>query len=86
SNMELDATQLGRARELVDHIRTRLNVAERVLNAEDIALNDIDLDQNDDIVGEIASYFGDHGCQGAQPEDAYQLGVRSEESGHYEIR
>ena len=53
--MELDATRLGKARKLVDNIRTRLDVAERVLNAEAHAFNEIELHEPDteNIVNDI---------------------------------
>jgi predicted nucleic acid-binding Zn-ribbon protein len=59
SNYQFDDSQLGRAKELIAEVRTRLNVAERLVNAETKFDGEIPLDANEseDIVEQVTEYF-----------------------------
>ena len=59
SNYQFDESQLGRAKELIAEVRTRLNVAERLVNAETKFDGEIPLDANEseDIVEQVTEYF-----------------------------
>jgi predicted nucleic acid-binding Zn-ribbon protein len=59
SNYQFDDSQLGRAKELISEVRTRLNVAERLVNAETKFDGEIPLDspETEDIVNQITEYF-----------------------------
>jgi len=56
-----DDTQLGRVKELVSDLRTRLSVAERLVNAENRFHDEIPLEDEapEDIVDRVAEYFGE---------------------------
>ena len=59
SNYQFDETQLGRVKELLADLRTRLEVDERLVNA-DIAYPDeipVDKPSSDDIAKQVADYF-----------------------------
>lgn len=60
NNYHIDDSQLGRARELISDVRTRLNVAERMVNVEDKLQGEIPLDAPtpSNIVEQITEYFG----------------------------
>ena len=60
SNYQFDDSQLGRVKELVDNLRTRLEVSERMINSEGYFHDEIPLDEvsPDDIVDQVAKYFG----------------------------
>ena len=59
SNYQFDDSQLGHAKELVTDLRTRLQVAEKMLNAETNLHDEIPLDQATptDIVDQVGQYF-----------------------------
>jgi len=59
SNYQFDDSQLGRAKELITEVRTRLNVAERLVNAETKFDGEIPLDatETEDIVDQVTEYF-----------------------------
>lgn len=72
SKFQFDESRLGQAKELVEQIRTRLAVAERVLNSEVAYAGEIELEEqpSEDIVEEVAEYFGDQDFSLAgMPED-----------------
>lgn len=59
SEFRFDDSRLSRTKELVDNIRTRLDVAERLLEVE-VDLHDqipLDLEDNEDVLGKVARYF-----------------------------
>lgn len=60
SNYQFDDSRLGRAKELVASLRTRLDVAERLVNAETNMHGEIPLDATtpENIVDEVTEYFG----------------------------
>jgi len=59
SNYQFDDSQLGRVKELVTDLRTRLQVAEKLVNAEDSLHDGIPLDQTTpaNIVDQVNTYF-----------------------------
>jgi phage shock protein A len=61
SKVQFDESRLGKAKEVVEQIRTRLAVAEKVLNSETACAGEIELEEqpSGDIVKEVAEYFGD---------------------------
>jgi len=61
SDINVDDSRLGRAKELVGELRTRLEVAERIVNAEGTYQGEIPLDdaQAEDIVDAVGAYFED---------------------------
>jgi hypothetical protein len=61
SNYQFDDSQLGRVKELVDNLRTRLEVSERMVNSEGYFHDEIPLDEvsPDDIVDQVTKYFGE---------------------------
>jgi len=61
SNYQFDDSRLGQAKELVSTLRTRLEVAERLVNAETKYHGEIPLEATtpEKIVDEVAEYFGD---------------------------
>ncbi len=60
NNFNFDDSRLGRVRELVADLRARIDVAERLVHAEDHYHEEIPLDKpvSDTIVEQIAEYFG----------------------------
>ena len=60
SEYHFDDSQLGRVKELVSDLRTRLSVAERLVNAENRFHDEIPLEEEapEDIVDRVAEYFG----------------------------
>lgn len=60
SNYHIDDTQLGRARELIADVRTRLSVSERLVNVEDAFHDEIPLEAPtpSNITEQISEYFG----------------------------
>jgi len=61
SNYQFDDSQLGRVKELVENLRTRLEVDERMVNSEGYFHGEIPLDKPDpeNIVDQVAEYFGE---------------------------
>jgi hypothetical protein len=61
SNYQFDDSQLGQAKELVSDLRTRLEVAERMVNAEKQFQGEIQLEAitPENIVDEVAEYFAE---------------------------
>jgi chromosome segregation ATPase len=59
SNYSFDDSQLGRAKELISDLRTRLNVAERMITTEGQFSDEIPLDEAapDDIVDQVSEYL-----------------------------
>jgi len=59
SEFEFDDSRLGRVKELVSNLRTRLDVADRLLNAETEFHDEIPLDAiaPENIVDQVAEYF-----------------------------
>jgi chromosome segregation ATPase len=55
-----DDSKLGRAKELIEDLRTKLDVAERMVNAEGNFQDEIPLDETapEDIVSQVTQYFG----------------------------
>ncbi len=63
SSHHIDDSQLGRARELIADVRTRLNVAERMVNVEDKLQGEIPLEAPTpaNILEQVSEYFGASG-------------------------
>ncbi len=63
SNYNFDDSQLGRAKELVSDLRTRLNVAERMLTVEGDLHDEIPVSAaaNDDIIDQVTDYLAPAG-------------------------
>jgi chromosome segregation ATPase len=61
SSYQFDDSQLGRVKELVDNLRTRLEVDERMVHSEGYFHDEIPLDKPDpeNIVDQVAEYFGE---------------------------
>lgn len=61
SNFQFDDSQLGRVKELVGDLRTRLDVAERLVNAENSFRDEIPVDQPTpaNIVEQISEHFSE---------------------------
>lgn len=59
SNYQFDETQLGRLKELLADLRTRLEVDERLVNADTTYPDEIPVDKpsSDDIAKQVADYF-----------------------------
>jgi hypothetical protein len=59
SDYKFDDSQLSRAKELVTDLRTRLEVAEKLVNAEGTFHDEIPLDQAapENIVDQVTEYF-----------------------------
>ncbi len=60
SNYQFDDSQLGRAKELVQNVKTRLEVEEKLVNAESDFQGEIPLDKANpqNIVDQVGDYFG----------------------------
>ena len=60
SNYQFDDSQLGQVKELVTDLRTRLQVAEKLVNAENKLGEEIPLDATTpaNIVDQVTDYFG----------------------------
>jgi len=60
SEINVDDSRLGRAKELITDLRTRLDVAERIINAEGTYRGEIPLDTpaTEKIVDHVTEYFG----------------------------
>jgi chromosome segregation ATPase len=60
SNYQFDDSQLGRAKELVQNLKTRLEVSEKLVNAESDFQGEIPLDKAgpQNIVDQVGDYFG----------------------------
>jgi len=69
SEHNIDDSQLGRVKELITDVRTRLNVAERLANAECVIDGEIELSsqQAENIVDQVTEYFS---ADSAQPQVA----------------
>lgn len=63
SSFHIDDSQLGRARELIADVRTRLNVAERMVQVEDKLQGEIPVDEPTptNIVEQVSEYFDSSG-------------------------
>ena len=61
SNYQFDDSQLGRAKELVQNLKTRLEVSEKLVNAESEFQGEIPLDKAtpQNIVDQVGDYFGE---------------------------
>ena len=61
SNYQFDDSQLGRAKELVQNVKTRLEVSEKLVNAESEFQGEIPLDKASpqNIVDQVGDYFGE---------------------------
>ena len=59
SEINVDDSRLGRVKELITDLRTRLDVAERIVNAEGHYRGEIPMDdaKTENIVDEITEYF-----------------------------
>jgi hypothetical protein len=68
SEFNIDDSQLGRVKDLIAQVRTRLTVAERLVNSQADAGGEIQLsaEEADDIVDQVSDYFDSEG----QPEAA----------------
>jgi hypothetical protein len=68
SNFQFDESQLGRVKELVSNLRTRLDVAEKLANAETEFQGEIPLDKPtpQNIVDQIGQFFGQTGPDAAK--------------------
>jgi chromosome segregation ATPase len=60
SNVNFDDSQLGRVKELINDLQTRINVDEKMLHAEGSLNAEIPVDQpsNENIVDQVTEYFG----------------------------
>lgn len=69
SEHNIDDSQLGRVKELISDVRTRLNVAERLANAECVIDGEIELScpQAENIVDQVTEYFS---AESGQPQVA----------------
>jgi len=69
SNFQFDESQLGRVKELVTDLRTRLDVAERLVNAEGTYHGEIPVDQATpaNIVEQISEHFAEKGVDKPEP-------------------
>jgi len=65
SEYQFDESRLGRVKELIGDLRTRLDVAERLVNAETNFHDEIPLDEAapENIVEQVTEYFGDEVAQ-----------------------
>ena len=65
SDYKVDDTKLARAKELISDLRTRLDVAERLVNAETNFHDEIPPDEAapENIVEQVTEYFGDEVAQ-----------------------
>lgn len=72
SDRNIDDSQLGRVKDLITEVRTRLNVAERLANSQCDITGEIQLSepQSDNIVDQVTEYFHLGGEAGAQVADA----------------
>jgi len=63
SELNVDDSRLGRAKDLIAELRSRLEVAERVVNSEGTFQGEIPLDESnhDDIADHVAEYFHEDG-------------------------
>ncbi|MGB6044808.1 MAG: hypothetical protein WBF93_16760 [Pirellulales bacterium] len=61
SELNVDDSRLGRCKDLITQLRTRLEVAERIVHAEGQYQGEINLDEpdTDNIVDQVAEYFED---------------------------
>ena len=61
SNYNFDESRLGRVKELISDLRTRLDVDERLANADTYFHDEIPVEKTapEDIVGQVSKYFGD---------------------------
>lgn len=61
SPVSLDESQLSKTRQLLDHIRTRIDVADQLIASEGVLDGAIQLDDptSPDLLNEIADYFGE---------------------------
>jgi len=61
SNYQFDDSQLGRVKELVQNLKSRLEVSEKLVNAETDLQGEIPLDKAapQNIVDQVGDYFGD---------------------------
>lgn len=61
SDYQFDESRLGRVKDLVTDLKTRLDVAERLVNSKGMYQGEIPLDEpsRDDIVDQVSEYFGD---------------------------
>ncbi|RMF94543.1 MAG: hypothetical protein D6741_12525 [Planctomycetota bacterium] len=61
SAYQFDETRLGRARELVDELKSKLDVAEKLVSSEGTYTGEIPLDEpsREDIVEQVSAYFAD---------------------------
>ena len=61
SNYQFDDSQLGRVKELVQNLKTRLEVSEKMVNAESEFQGEIPLDKASpqNIVDQVGDYFGE---------------------------
>jgi predicted nucleic acid-binding Zn-ribbon protein len=68
SSYHIDESQLGRARELIADVRTRLNVAERMVHVEDKLQGEVPLDAPTpaNIADQVGEYFGGQAEQVAE--------------------
>lgn len=59
-DFNIDDSELGRVKELITEVRTRLNVAERLVNTQGELHEEIPLSapQSDNIIDQITEYFG----------------------------
>jgi hypothetical protein len=68
SEFNIDDSQLGRVKDLIAQVRTRLTVAERLVNSQADASGEIQLsaEEAENIVDQVTDYFDSEG----QPEAA----------------
>jgi chromosome segregation ATPase len=61
SNYQFDDSQIGRVKELVSNLKTRLEVSEKMVNAETEFQGEIPLEKTSpaNIVDQVSDYFGD---------------------------
>jgi hypothetical protein len=61
SDYKVDDTKLARAKELVGDLRTRLDVAEKLIDAEGHLQGEIELEAPapENVVNDVAEYFGE---------------------------
>jgi hypothetical protein len=61
SNYQFDESQLGQVKELVSNLKTRLEVAEKLVNAETQFQGEIPLEKAapENIIDQVSEYFGE---------------------------
>lgn len=78
SSLNLDASHLSRTRELIDEIRTRIDVDQQLLSVDQEYYGEIQVNEpsDEDILSEVADYF--HGRQGDKVDSVAMIDLGKE--------